>query len=184
MVEGKVGFQNTSIFDKAGSQKTGKSDPQDSASASPLCPECGSQRLYRAGLRYLADGSSVQRWLCRDCGYRFSERPSQTKPEWSINKSSTLTSRRRICANTKEAKNLTQATEIKTVAGDKDRKLKKHIDLLPEDVRGLITKFMAYLEREGFAEENTYPDILTHLVRDGANLLNPECVKTVIAQQR
>jgi integrase len=79
---------------------------------------------------------------------------------------------------------LTQATEIKTVAGEKDRKLKKHIDLLPEDVRGLITKFMAYLEREGFAEENTYPDILTHLVRDGANLLDPECVKTVIAQQR
>jgi transposase-like protein len=77
MVEGKAGFRNTSIFDKAGPQKTGKSDSKESASASPLCPQCGSQRLYRDGLRYLADGTSVQRWLCRDCDYRFSEKPSQ-----------------------------------------------------------------------------------------------------------
>jgi len=33
------------------------------------CPECGSNRLYRDGFRYLADGSQVQRWLCRDCSY-------------------------------------------------------------------------------------------------------------------
>jgi integrase len=75
-------------------------------------------------------------------------------------------------------------TETKTVAGDKERKLQKHIDLLPEDERGLITKFMAYLEREGFAVEIQYPGTLTHLVRDGANLLDPESVKTVIAKQK
>jgi integrase len=75
-------------------------------------------------------------------------------------------------------------TEIKTVAGDKERKLQKHIDLLPEDIRGLLTRFMAYLEREGFSEEITYPDILTHLVRDGANLLDPEDMKMVIAKQK
>jgi integrase/recombinase XerD len=37
------------------------------------CPECGSKLLYRDGLRYLEDGSTVQRWLCRSCSYRFSE---------------------------------------------------------------------------------------------------------------
>ena len=37
------------------------------------CKECGSIRLYKDGLRYLSDGSSVQRFLCRDCGHRFSE---------------------------------------------------------------------------------------------------------------
>jgi integrase len=184
LVEGMVGFQNTSIFDEAGSQKAGKSDTRKSADTNPLCPQCGSQRIYRDGLRYLADGSSVQRWLCRDCAYRFSIRPPQEKPEWQINTLNAIASKRRICANRKEAKNLTTATETKTVAGDKQKKLQKHIDLLPEDVRGLLTKFMAYLEREGFAEENTYPDILMHLVKDGANLLNAEGVKTVIAQQR
>ena len=37
------------------------------------CPECGSSRLYKDGLRYLADGESIQRFLCRSCGFRFSD---------------------------------------------------------------------------------------------------------------
>ncbi|MEM3549964.1 MAG: hypothetical protein QXN87_02710 [Candidatus Bathyarchaeia archaeon] len=37
--------------------------------ATVKCPKCGSERLYKDCLRYLADGSSVQRWLCRTCGY-------------------------------------------------------------------------------------------------------------------
>ncbi|MBN1245552.1 hypothetical protein JXA31_08160 [Candidatus Bathyarchaeota archaeon] len=176
MAEGKVGFRNTSIFDKAGPQIGGKSDPKESASASPLCPQCGSKRLYRDGFRYLADGSSVQRWLCRDCSYRFSEKPPQKKLKWQINTSNALVSKRRICANRKEAKNLTQATETKTVAGEKER--------LPQDAKGLITKFMAYLEREGYSQGISYPATLKHLVKDGANLLDPENVKAVIAQQK
>lgn len=40
---------------------------------SAKCPQCGSDRLYRAGLRYLAGGGNVQRWLCRNCGFRFSK---------------------------------------------------------------------------------------------------------------
>ncbi len=51
-------------------------------------------------------------------------------------------------------------------------------------MRGLITKFMAYLERNGFDEDITYPDILTHLVGDGADLLDSENVKMVIAKQK
>jgi ribosomal protein L37AE/L43A len=112
---GKVGFRNTSIFDKAGSQKDGKSDSEESASASPLCPECGSRRVYRDGWRYLADNFGIQRWHCRSCDYRFSEKPSQKKPEWQLNTPAALKCKRRICANRKEAKNLTAATETKTV---------------------------------------------------------------------
>jgi integrase len=37
------------------------------------CPKCGSNRLYRDGFRYLAEGSAIQRLLCRSCFYRFSE---------------------------------------------------------------------------------------------------------------
>ena len=40
------------------------------------CPTCGGQRLWRDGSRYLPFDESVkiQRWLCKDCGYRFSEK--------------------------------------------------------------------------------------------------------------
>jgi integrase len=173
---GKVDFQNASVFDEAGSQKAGKSPPEGDAGVSPLCPECSSTRLYRDGLLYLTDGSVVQRWLCRDCGYRFSEKPSQKNLKWQINTSSGLSSRRRICANRKEAKNLTTATETKTVAGD--------LEKLPPDARGIIIKFMAYLEREGYSAQTGYPETLRHLAKDGANLLDPENVKQVIVQQR
>ncbi len=43
----------------------------------PACPECGSQRIYKNGLRRLAGGSTRQRYLCRDCGYRFSQNDTQ-----------------------------------------------------------------------------------------------------------
>ena len=56
--------------------------------------------------------------------------------------------------------------------------------MIPEDSRGLVTKFMAYLEREGYDSENQCPTTLSHLVKDGANLLDPENVKKVIAEQK
>jgi len=71
---------------------------------------------------------------------------------------------------------LDSAAEIKTVAGDLER--------LPQDARGLITKYMAYLEREGYSAGIGYPATLKHLVKDRANLLDPENVKAVIARQK
>ena len=117
---GKVGFQDATVFDKAGLEKAGKSDVQESASASPLCPECNSQKLFKDGLRLLKDSSKVQRWLCRKCGYRFSNQPPKNSLKWQLNTPSSLTFRRRICEE--NSKNLT-ATETKTVAGVKEANL-------------------------------------------------------------
>ena len=36
------------------------------------CPECGSSKIYKDGLRYTNE-ERIQRYLCRVCGYRFSE---------------------------------------------------------------------------------------------------------------
>jgi len=38
----------------------------------PKCPECTSQRVWKDGTRYTRHGD-VQRYLCRNCGYRFSD---------------------------------------------------------------------------------------------------------------
>jgi len=169
--EEKVGFRNTSIFDKAGSQKDGKSDSEESASASPLCAQCGSQMLYRDGLRYLADGSSVQRWLCRDCAYRFSEKPPQKNLTLTINTANTLTFKRRICASRKEAKNLTTATETKTVAGEE------------QATKGKILQFALHCKNEGLAEETVriwYNRLKK--ISENAELNEPESVKAYIAK--
>jgi integrase len=168
LVGGKVGFRNTSIFDKAGLQKDGKSD----SSTSPLCPQCGSKRLYRDGFHYLADGSSVQRWLCRDCAYRFSEKPPQKNLKWQINTTNTLTSKRRICANRKEAKNLTAATETKTVAGEEE-----------QTTKGKMLQFALHCRNEGLAEETVriwYNRLKK--ISENAELNEPESVKAYIAK--
>ena len=56
---------------KGASRDLGSKGLDAQSSEKPKCPECRSLRLFRSGLCYLADGRSVQRWLCRDCGYRF-----------------------------------------------------------------------------------------------------------------
>jgi integrase len=38
------------------------------------CPQCGSRLFWKSGLRYLEDGRSLQRWLCRQCGHRYSSK--------------------------------------------------------------------------------------------------------------
>jgi len=43
----------------------------------PACPQCGFTRVWKDGIRRLTDGPVIQRWLCRECGYRFSD-PSKT----------------------------------------------------------------------------------------------------------
>ncbi|MDI6848033.1 MAG: hypothetical protein QMD23_07935, partial [Candidatus Bathyarchaeia archaeon] len=81
MGEGMAGFHreancaSSRILDEKRLPNNGKLGLHDPAAQPPKlpCPECGSERLYKDGLRYLKDGSTVQRWLCRDCGYRFSQ---------------------------------------------------------------------------------------------------------------
>jgi integrase len=47
------------------------------------CPECGSARLWKDGLRYTGSGQ-VQRWLCRDCGFRLSESTPQVQVKVNV----------------------------------------------------------------------------------------------------
>jgi integrase len=181
--EGMVGLAQERVFGSVGLGKLA------SDGANPLCPSCSPKvtKVYRDGLRIKADGSSVQRWLCRDCGLRFSEKPLQEISERSLNSSGALASKRQICAL--GAKNLT-ATEVKTVAGDKPKQRKpanfgnpKNIEKLTGMPRRLMEDFTDYLVREGYVEENQYGPLLAHLVLDGADLLNPESIKAAIATQ-
>lgn len=62
---------------KAGSKNTGKSADSKRPTQPPTkCPECASQRIWKDGLRYVKSETAtipLQRFICRDCGRRFSE---------------------------------------------------------------------------------------------------------------
>ena len=130
-----------------------------------VCPECGSSKYYKDGLRPTNEGQ-IQRFLCRDCGYRFSEKSYK---ECQTN------SNRQICV-LKKAKNLGTAQKHKFCVGD--------IKKVDADTKGLLTQFYAYLEKEAYSVESDYVDKVKHLAVLGANLKDPEHVKTVIGQMK
>jgi integrase len=134
--------------------------------ASRECPECRSQENWKDGLRRTAFGS-VQRFLCRKCGYRFSE---------SIILSSNFvdSGERQVCVPLIGAKNLDTATEIKTVAGE---------SLEASDIDGKIVEYLWNLKKRGYSEATvrTRVKLLKQLIKEGTNLFDPEGIKKAIA---
>jgi integrase len=117
------------------------------------CPDCGSKKLWKAGLRQLTDGASTQRWQCRECGYRFSEVFRDVKP-----------------LSVSEARNTT-ALESKTIAGEEK-----------QTTRGRILQFVLYLKLQGNSEHTIkgFSQKLRRLARN-ADLHNPDTVKKYLA---
>lgn len=142
------------------------------------CPQCGSMKLYKAGLRYNGSGQTVQRWLCRDCGFRFSQsdytssNKSQclsTVDRQSLNRGSALLYRRQVCDLAEESKNLNPATETK-VAGDEKEQLIAYAWRLKK--RGLQDSTI-----------NLRVYVLSALARKGILLSNPDSFETVVATE-
>jgi hypothetical protein len=128
-----------------------------------VCPECGSSRVNCNGHRTLSNGLEVQRFGCKDCGVRFID-PNSLK----VNANNKRSSQQNKSLRGLEI--LDTQTETKTVCAGLER--------LPQDAKGLITKYMAYLEKEGYYTDSTYVDLLKSLVlKDRVNLLDPEDVK-------
>ena len=127
--------------------------------ASSECPNCYSKRNWKDGVRETTFGS-VQRFVCRECGFRFSEKSY---------KHSLLTVDSQLCAIL-EAKKLDTATEIKTVAGDKENEAEN--------------EYRLYLKKQAYSEATviTRVKLVRLLEKKGENLLKPESVKTVIAE--
>jgi len=177
-----AGFQEISIFGKAGSPNSGKSDSSESAGASPLCPQCGSTKLWRDGLRYSPFGDRIQRWLCRNCGFRFSdsddieralsafERVERVDTE-AVKGRGDKALECQICVE--ETKNLA-TTESKTVAGE-----------IGKQQQGTILDYAWKLKKRGLAESTirNRTRALTRLVEMGADLSNPDTVETILATE-
>jgi len=145
------------------------------------CPECGGSRIYKDGLRPLPDGSSVQRWLCRGCGYRFSQsddarsnRPQRlsTVDTQSLNRATALGYSRQVCDLAEESKNLI-ATETRTVAGE------------GKTQQGAILDYAWKLKKRGLADVtiSTRAYLLERMVKKGVNLSDPDSVETFLATE-
>jgi integrase len=140
---------------------------QGGEEASRECPNCHSRRNWKAGIRETCLGS-IQRFICRECGFRFSDNSYKA---YLLNESSQL------CAKL-EAKKLDSATGTKTVAGE--------LNQSKANLEARIIEFLWWMKKQGYKETTIVSrgTRLRRLVNLNANLDNPESVKEVIALQK
>ncbi|MDI6691385.1 MAG: tyrosine-type recombinase/integrase [Candidatus Bathyarchaeota archaeon] len=167
-----------------------------------FCPECGSTSLYKDGLRYLANGSSVQRWLCRKCGYRFSQTNRNRSGKFQhvhkvqrqiLNSPDALPFN---CQGIHEAKSREPTGQhrlVQTLAEVENpsksglagatQQTEKHLATDTTSTSKII-EYAWKLKKQGYAETTIegHVKILKRLVRLGADLCNPESVKEAIAK--
>ncbi|MEM3759577.1 MAG: tyrosine-type recombinase/integrase [Candidatus Bathyarchaeia archaeon] len=161
------------------------------------CPRCSSEKVWKDGIRY--NGFvQVQRFICRNCGYRFSNPNSQKPPKnhekFFLNLSEhveriltkplkshqNIPSNRQICASQpKGAKNLATVEHPSKsgLAGATEQ---------TADIKGKIIEFAWWMKKQGYADATITgrTQIIKRLVKLGANLYDPETVKEIIAQQK
>lgn len=160
----------------------------------PQCPECASQKVWKDGLRNIGSGP-VQRYVCRECGYRFSKESSKNEPSPPINRAESSEALQKIqtmklnrttdkgigclvcAAQPKRARNLA------TVEPQNQEKIGGTTTPDSATIKGLIIQFAFWLKKEGNTSPE-YPRILQRLVKRGANLLDPESVKEAIAKHQ
>jgi len=159
-----------------------------------LCPSCASQRVWKDGLRYPRSHSKpVQRYVCRECGYRFSESTwkncsngiKHSEPNQKIHSKilcslSTLPYDRQVC--------VTEAEGTKNLAEVESRTEKRAAGATKPDQTTIKSKILEYawwMKKNGYAESTITGRIklLRILLKRGANLLDPESVKDAIARQ-
>jgi len=184
--EGNVGVASERIFGKIGSGGD-IIEVTDPSSQIPVCPNCGPKhnKVWRAGTYQSDFGVVIQRWLCRQCGIRFSDpvnvatAKEQASQEFSFG-TSTLKSDEimsgscQICVT--EAKNLVAEQQQNSIVLRKGAL----------DINTLLAKYEWYLKKEGrrIATIKGRTKLLKILWKRGANLDNPDSVKEVISQQK
>ncbi len=145
------------------------------------CPVCGSQSLFRDGLRYLSSGITVQRWLCRRCSYRFSLEGSSSKEmDTSLNIVASTVSDRRVCELlAEESKNLAETNSPLESGQAGATKLQE------PRLKGKIVQFLCWMQKQGYKNSTivSKDSMLRRLLALGTNLLDPENAKEIIATQ-
>ena len=196
------------------------------------CPQCDSNRVWKSGLRYSKTDAEVQRWLCRDCGFRFSK--SFADPDEKVNITYQFTEKSNSAESSLQSHILQRELTAKPLLKDSSFKVRenvgshslsvqssveksiyafldynrerrvcdsarsKNLDTATtrtetvsatstvfdsKTAKGLLLQYALYLQKEGYGVDCRYKSCIRMLINSGANLLDPENVKEVIAKK-
>jgi integrase/transposase-like protein len=192
-------MNKTRTWQKSGRKSSdGKSDYLRNPPAQPLikahgmkdilsaCPECASHRIWKDGFRRTRNGD-VQRYICRECGYRFSEttwnRSDESDCVQKVHSKIlcsfySLSSNRQVSViRPNGAKNLVKVEsriEEQAAGAAKFSKM---------DVKGKLVEYSWHLKKEGYADSTVKvrTRILKRLIKKGVDVMDPEAVKLFLA---
>src|SRR3990170_6597725 len=149
------------------------------------CPECGSPRVWKDGIRYTPYGE-IQRYLCRNCAYRFSHsecsepfEPHQKVHRQILSSGSTIPFSRQVCVS--QTKAMINLAEVETRTKEKAAGATTRD---PATIKGKLVEFSVWLSKKGYDEDNVKnrTRIMKRLVDLGANLWDSETVKDILAK--
>lgn len=188
---------------KACSLNNGKLD-HGQGSTSPPCPQCGSAKTWKDGVRETSLGP-VQRYLCRRCGYRFSD-PNSKQAQTLFNGSGmsehvetihtkTLKSQAIILSNCRVSNepigraSTGQLRLVKSLAEVETRKQERAAGATVPDqatIKGKLLQFALWMQKQGYTEQTikAWTVWLKGFVKLGVNLWDPETVKEILGKQK
>jgi integrase len=125
----------------------------------------------------------IQRWLCKDCGHRFSDQNDVQNAKNAVEFVGTVETQ-----SLKSAVGIVASNQI-CVTETKNLEAEQQTNNVPrrneQESRGKIIEHGFWMQKEGYAESTISRRIrlLGTLVNKGANLQDPESVKETIAKQ-
>lgn len=173
------------------------------------CPQCGSPESWHDGIRY-TDFGEVQRYVCRHCGYRFSDPTFQLqKPELAAKRqilairptpnlialdmsehdqrvhTQSLKSQRCIPSD-RQICATAQGGAKNLAAAESQKQAAGTSPQAKQDVKGSIINFLWWMEKQGYAKQSIRGagSALRALITRGANLADPESVKEALAREQ
>jgi len=190
MAGGEAGFHGKKHAWRSGlnsGKLDGQVQPHQPPTQLPTCPECGSQRTWKDGVRCTNRGE-VQRYICRACGYRFSENPwsSSDPPEHvqkihrkPLNSAPALHFNRQVC--------VTEAEGTKNLAEVESRIEKWAAGATTEvEIKGKLVECAWWMQKEGYPESTIKHRIkvLRQILRGVKDSLDVDAVKSFIGKQK
>ena len=187
-------------------QKVGEKNRKSADSKPPTqppikCPECGSSRIWKNGLRYArseAGGDiAIQRYICRECGGRFSEdtafgsrmSSNPTSQQYARPSASYLHPNRhdfnRFSGPSTCQVSVTEAEGTKNLSRQRTRQKRAAGATKKSNIKGKLVEFIWYMKKHGYAESTirSRAKLLKRLVKLGADPFDPEDIKKAIAKQ-
>ncbi len=172
------------VFGNESSPYSCKSESTEgSENVSPLCPQCKSKKVWRDGTRSPMFGDPIQRWLCRECGLRFSDPNDVLLAKKAIETIEMIETKSLKTTNDKVVNCQICVTETKNLVAEQQKT--EVLRRETADVKGKLVEFAWWMKKEGYRDATIIgrSKLLRILTRRQADLYDPESVKKVISNQ-